>query len=1441
MNLTRTAIHRPVTTLMFSLALIFLGIVSYRELAVQQMPDIVFPAMGYGVFIKQGDPTPEEVNDEITVPFEKMVAALPGVKEMNSTTHSGGFWGYATFTRGTDVRFRAVELQNRVNKWMADKKGRLETRIDVMAMEQAGGEFMRLVLSVPIGQEARVSACSDLISRRLKSIDGITKVDISGNITPNIVLRIERDELVANGLSEQSLIGTLNRRAAERTYLGALQEGPRLRPVEMVSQVRSIAELLRIPLDDAGIFKVGEVAKPEKLAKETESIFRINGKKAVSVSIAKEKDRNTIRMSRVVRSRIHEMEKDLPKGFELTVLRDDSEILIKMMKNLAKMAALGTVLSMFVLLVFVRNWRVAAIVTISIPTSILVTFNAMYAAGLSINVLTLLGLTAGVGMLVDNAIVVVENVMRHSRLQRDPREAAWLGSREVVRALFVATATNLIVFIPLVFLDEDSLIILREGALSLVFPMAISLLTAMTLVPMLASKVIGFRQVKEHAKPAKTGNPLWARWNPWKSTRRRGRNLLREFVFFCAKGSIRHPIRLFFAIAGILFFTLLAASIKMAVQKFQGSSQTERISLFGKPKIGAEIEETDLMFQKKEQQIREEMAKADVIKAFHTRFEKTGGVIEMELNEPYQREGFWTYIKYFEHLKEGDDTYGWRLFAPFPEATRSNPMANEPWGGWGRQGRGQELVVISGENSAAMAEAAGTITEFINKQPAVDKQYTSLETPVGRAEAHFEPDLELFQAMKVDPMVMRSFFQSRDSRGVSTNLSLEEEGIQRNVTVKVVPYGEEEEKPVRQTLSQLRAAKVPLQSGGIITLDHLGAFSVKPSVSTISKRNRQRSIRILFGMQPTFYRPGMEKDRQDTLRGIQKSLAEIRLPTGVSASVGGTLDDVKSQKNLWKKTLWLALLMVFLVMAFSFESLISPFIILFTVPLAAIGGIWAIIAFKAELNEIALLGSLILLGLVVNPGILLIEFIQQMRREKGYRRPRALLFSVAYRLRPILMTTLTTVLGLIPILFASQVPKEARSLVSVIIGGMATSVLLTLVVIPTCYNVFSLLQESLQALALRKWELVKRAWKRAPLSAPAALLPAPRPPLEVEDLSIAIQNVSKIYPVFHKRKLLHFLPSRTSHYGCRPIQGKAALKHVDLHIGPGMFGLLGPNGAGKTTLMQILTGIIPQDFGTVRLAGHDLRSSRQGIRNLISYLPQNFGVYGSLTLMQYLEFFAPFYGLNDRAERRRRMEEVADMVGLADVKNKPMKRYSGGMRQRAGIAQMLLKPCPIMVVDEPTAGLDPVERVRFRLILSQLAQTRIIILSTHIVDDITSSCKEVAILNLGEIIYQGDLEQIKRNAEGFIWNIQKPASERVAIPTRQVLYRKHIGGDILYHYVSRDPLPGSAAITPDFEDAYIALLLMHQMRAKGLATPQIEPAVGTDDSEALQLAPSAAL
>ncbi len=282
----------------------------------------------------------------------------------------------------------------------------------------------------------------------------------------------------------------------------------------------------------------------------------------------------------------------------------------------------------------------------------------------------------------------------------------------------------------------------------------------------------------------------------------------------------------------------------------------------------------------------------------------------------------------------------------------------------------------------------------------------------------------------------------------------------------------------------------------------------------------------------------------------------------------------------------------------------------------------------------------------------------------------------------------------------------------------------------------------------------------------------------------------------------------TKTYG-RGKKASRALRGIDLEIPSGMFGLLGPNGAGKTTLMRILAGIVNPSEGTLRVAGHDLRteSGKRAMKRILGYLPQELGLYGELSAAQFVDYMAILKGLRDRRERERRVAEVLERVALSEAAHRKIKGFSGGMKRRVGIAQALVNDPKLLIVDEPTAGLDPEERIRFRNLLVHLAADRTVILSTHIVEDIGQTCRDLAVLGQGRILFRGSPAELTERAAGHVWSV---TSDRLEVPEPgvTVVSMLHLSDGIQYRLVGPRPEGFSAAepTRPSLEDGYVWLM-----------------------------------
>lgn len=795
-----------------------------------------------------------------------------------------------------------------------------------------------------------------------------------------------------------------------------------------------------------------------------------------------------------------------------------------------------------------------------------------------------------------------------------------------------------------------------------------------------------------------------------------------------------------------------------------------------------------------------------------------------------------------------------------------------------------------------------------------------------------------------------------------------------------------------RTVDDLREVRIPSASGGLHRLEDIASVNYGRGRARITRVNQDKQIELFYSFSRDV------EESKDLLEGYRSDIDQLvssyNLPSGVAVEVFHEEDMFADFKFL----LLAAFILIFMILASVFESLTTPFVLLFSIPLAAIGSLLALLLTGNSLlnNANVMIGFLILLGVVVNNGIILIDYANILRR-RGYRRNRALMTAGLSRIRPILITSITTIVAMFPMAMGNSEYAGAigAPFAITVIGGLSFSALLTLILIPTvCMGLENTLRWY-RGLSLKVWVLHgllfmagagciwlyggSLLWQSvygvlllagipgATYFMQASLRRARSKVIDPEaDIHISVRNLVKIYdwpgrvsrqwksgllirrrlgleksylipagqpdgyPVFIElgwqfallgfgvwftwffvgnrlwvfflsfvvyaatlylwRKVREYLYVRfegsrvvkyanriifwslpplilfalfrrldnpnlvgtvgvlwafciavyvTSGYlyekeiniervkgrfaGLRrswfrlvksiPLIGKRrrpfkALRGVSFEIRTGMFGLLGPNGAGKSTLMRIICGILEQSYGSIWINGLDTRIYREELQSLIGFLPQEFGTYENMSSWEFLDYQAILKGLVDPGLRRERLEYVLRAVHMFDRKDEKIGSFSGGMKQRIGIALILLHLPRILVVDEPTAGLDPRERIRFRNLLVELSKDRIVIFSTHIIEDISSSCSQVAVINKGSLKYFGDPVDMVGMAAGKVWqfDIDKTEFEQALDKSRIV---NHIQKDdrIRVRYLSvTSPHDEAVQVEPNLEDAYLCLL-----------------------------------
>jgi ABC-type multidrug transport system ATPase subunit len=815
-----------------------------------------------------------------------------------------------------------------------------------------------------------------------------------------------------------------------------------------------------------------------------------------------------------------------------------------------------------------------------------------------------------------------------------------------------------------------------------------------------------------------------------------------------------------------------------------------------------------------------------------------------------------------------------------------------------------------------------------------------------------------------------SSFQNEISSGVTFSQGNEQYEI-------MIKYDESLGEDGRQdkTLDELRSMEIPdVQDENLFELENFTDIFYASGMRGISRVNQEKQIELRYQYTDEVY------DSKELLEFAREEIQDIIENAGIPPGVAVELVQEESSLDEFKYLFLIALLLVYMILAIVFESFITPFVLLFSIPLAAIGSFFFLtITGNSLFNANTLTGFLILLGVVVNNGIILIDFVNILRKS-GYRRTRAIMVAGLSRIRPILITVVTTCVAMLPLAMgkAEYVEAIGPPFAVTVIGGLMVSTLFTLVFIPMLYNgiehslswirelklplKFLMLVLELAGFIIVILYIDSFVWKMAGGLLVLAGIPAAawfitsslrKTKLRIisadEELHIRIANLVKIYGRDSKavrdyktgRKmakmaeqkqsdprprfealvwqvpllvfLIYFswfylvsglwklLASVASWYfvlsvirGFRSfymakwwglllgffryilpllilvlfqlewenlaltmvigstwyllqaiawvanrirVEGLEtkdvrkifrwfvwlvkiipgigtqkerfkALKGVSLEIGTGMFGLLGPNGAGKSTMMRIICGILDQSYGKIWINGVDTQKKREELQGLIGYLPQEFGMYENMTAAGYLDYQAMLKGITEVKVRKKRIDEVLKAVHMWDSRNKKIGSYSGGMKQRIGIAQVLLHLPRILVVDEPTAGLDPRERIRFRNLLVELSRSRIVIFSTHIIEDISSSCNTMAVINNGEVLFTGTPREMTGLAKGRVWKVMLPAAEfEKRTKNLMVMHHMRDNDQIRVRCISAEkPFENAEVEHPLLEDAYLWLL-----------------------------------
>ena len=991
----------------------FLCLVVIGGLSTRLIPLELFPAFDVPVLwvnIPYAGSTPEEVERQITRPAEEALATLTDVKRLSSTSSPNQASLQLEFAFGTDTNLKAIEVREKLDG-VREQFPRDVQRIFV-------GQFS--TSDMPILQ-VRISSARDLsgayellnrkVKRRLERIEGISKVDLYGVAPREVRIELMADRVAAHRVNLVDLMTTL-RESGSSVTAGRVTDGGRRYTVRPATELTTLDALRDLVVTDSGV-RLKDVATVALENPELDHGRHLNRTYAVGLSVSKEAGANTVAVGRAVEAAIREIGDDPEmEGISVYVMDNSAEGITSSLYDLVVAGLLGGVFAVLVLYLFLRRLSTTMIVALAVPISILVTVGALYFLGFTLNVLSLMGLMLAIGMLVDNAVVVTENIHRHQRLTPDDRMGATLrGVKEVGMAVTAGTLTTAIVFAPMIVSQTDQVaLFLKHVSVAICVALAVSLLLSLTVVPLLTARL----------KPPKA--EAESRWLVW-LTDRYGALL---------DGLLRRR-----GVAGLLTLGLLlsvAVPAAFVTQDFFPNDNTSReVRLFYHVTDTYTVDRVEEGVDRVEEYL---FSNQDTL--------------EIESVYSYYRADYaMTTILLTEEERRSVDAIQTQMRAEMPKLAIAQPSFT-----WENESSGESIrVTLNGPATDVLSDLADEVARRL----ATVEGLQDVRSEARRGEKEVR--------VVVDRRRAHRHGVSSEAVGQTVAVALRGQPLRRFRT----PTGEVEMRLLfqdadRQTVEQLQMLALPVRNdaaSGPLPLGAVANFEVTRGPRTIEREDRSTMVGVTAGLD--------DLPRNEAQTKIRAALESLELPTGYAWTFGQRVQQEEEQQATMMMNLLLALALIYLVMAALFESLIHPAAIWTSILFAIVGVFWFFLATGTTFSIMAWIGVLILIGIVVNNGIVLIDHVNTLRRERsdqvldgvrreGLRRRHAIVQAARERMRPILMTAATTILGLIPLcLGTTQVGGDGPAyfpMARAIVGGLAFSTVITLLILPAVYLFF---------------------------------------------------------------------------------------------------------------------------------------------------------------------------------------------------------------------------------------------------------------------------------------------------------------------------------------------------------------------------------------------------
>ena len=985
------SIRKPATTIMFIISMIFFGFLGLRKMPIEMLPNINKPTVR--IRIKWDGATPDDVDKMITRKIEDVLPNVEGIVEYSSESSAETSLIFIKFKYGTDVETKITLIQNELNQIrnkfpddMDEPSIRKSSSSDVPALTFTlyGGDKMEMR-----------SYAENNLKPMLERLEGVSEINVYGGQEQEVAIEIDPDKLENYNLS---IVDVYNKMKSASANLpgGILREGEKEYLVKIEAEIETADEIREIILSnkDGHLLKLKDVASIKVAPKDIKSIYRKNGEDSIVVIISKTDSGNAVSIVNNSKKLLERNRGSLPLNTKLNYEFDSSITINNSINNVKSSGIQGLVLASAILFVFLKSISATIIIAVAIPISIIFTFFLLNMQGISINLISLMGLSLGIGMLVDNSVVVVDNIFRHmTELGKNKIQAAKDGAEEMALPVLASTMTTVAAFLPLVFQEGLAKEQFNNLCYAISYSLLASLIISLTFVPMIASKIMDQKKnLNAEGKIMTTFRKIYVNSLKW-SIRRRGIVLL-------------------------ILFALFSGSLYVASKlggRFTPTIDEGRYAVVAKLPSGSDVNKGDRIGKILEEKVKDLPFVVD----YTVSANGTSSILNINAGLKTSREESMSDI-----LKKLRQT-----FVEIPDME----LTIAPGYRFGTRGLYDLEFELYSDNEAQLQIISEQLKEQIKKIDGIYDVTSSFEG--GKPEGKFYINREKAEYYGLDVKEIATMIQTQILGG--TPIKINSDNSEIDVTLKL-------QKKYRESTGLILDSRITLKSGENIRISDVAEFRAEEGPSKIEKKDKKKKIVLYANLKS-------ELDLKTAQELVIETLEDMGYPEGITYGTGGKSADMAEMSNQLQYTFMIAVFLIYFILVWQFESFIMPFVIILSIPLSTTGAFYALYLAGLSIDAMVSVGFVMLAGIVVNNAIVLIDFIN-FRREVGDNMNKALITAGKTRLRPILMTTLTTVLGMLPLMFSNGEGSEIyKGMSFVVVFGLSAATLLTLIVIPVFY------------------------------------------------------------------------------------------------------------------------------------------------------------------------------------------------------------------------------------------------------------------------------------------------------------------------------------------------------------------------------------------------------